>query len=207
MKRVCILFISSLLYFSGITQTTNDSTKRDLPNTEIEKFHLSVGKILRKEYINLYKSITKGWETSTDFEVKILKVTDATKNIELNGLRFEKLDNRSFSTFHYAYIDSDEIPSLLKFLEFLESLENKSETNYTEYIYNSKDLQFFGYFQPVTTSNKKATWVFGIQVDKYYRGSRATLSLKTIGDLKSVIQQNMNHFKVASKIIPNTEGL
>lgn len=207
MKKL-FFFLSLLLWQSFLIAQSTDSTKKVIPNTEIEKIHSAIGKILRKEYIELFKPNTKGsWLTTSNFEVKILKVTDATKNIELNGLRFEKLDyiTKYSSTTHYAYIDSDEIPSLIKFLDFLETLENKTETNYTEYIYNSKDLQLFGYYVPSTT-NRKANWVYGIQVDKYYTGSRANLSLKTIGELKSAIQENMQHFKIAKTDVSNLEG-
>jgi hypothetical protein len=196
MRRILLLAVTVVLYTITLAQDIQDSSFTKKPNTNLEKFNLKTGSIIRKEFIEIYKHDPKGWLTIPDITAKVLKLKDGASSIEISGIIISTFDlgsKYSSGRTYTAYIDADEIPSMLKFFEFIESLKDKTETNYTEYIFNSRDLQLFAYYSQ--GSNKKWEWHYGIETNKYYSGSRVNMDLKAVLDLKNSIQSSLSHFK------------
>jgi hypothetical protein len=185
-----------LISFFSITAYCQDSASKQ-PNTLLEKANLQVGTIIRKEYIDLYKFEEKRFFNSGNFNSQILKITDAATGLKTSGVQITTVSaGGSYSPAgrYTAYIDADELSALVKFFELCEDLKDRVLANYTEFIFNSKDLQFFAYYG-LNNKSKKWEWNFGLAVDKFYKGSRVDLDLKTFSDFKNALLNNMNYFK------------
>jgi hypothetical protein len=204
--KYLFLVTLTIVSFSTYSQST-DTTFKKQPNTNLEKVNMKVGTIIRKEFIDLYNYEAKGLFNSANLKAKVLKMRDALTGSEIAGIILSTLDVGSGSKYsagktYNAYVDAEEIPALIKYLEFIESLKDKTETNYTEYLFNSKDLQLFAYYSQGL--NKKWGWHYGIEIDKYYSGSRVDLNLETLMELKNALSKSGEYFKVPDlKVIPS----
>lgn len=188
MKKVmtCLLLFTSLLSLSQ----DQDSTFRK-PNTEIEKVVIKIGTVIKKEFINVYTNTPKGIFTDYgNVEVKILNLTDASSKITISGLSI------SNSSGYSSFIDLDEIPGLLKFIELLNKIDSEKPENYTEYIFNSKDLQIYAYFSSDTYKKAPLYWHYGIKIDKYYSRSGSRVELKVLNEIREAIINSKSKFSI-----------
>jgi hypothetical protein len=191
-----VSFLLFVFIFLSVKSFCQDSTIKQ-PSTQIERANLKIGSVIRKEFIDLYKYTSKGIFVAGDFTTQVLKIKDAASGIETSGIIVRAYVPGSSYTSgktYSAYIDADEVAALVKFLELCENLKDKTETNYTEYIFNSRDLQFFAYYSE-NSKKKQFEWHFGMEVDKYYKDSRVDIDIKTMTEFKTAVLNNMNYFK------------
>lgn len=142
MKGIYIFACLSLLItFKAKAQDTNSIIPK--PKTEIQKLGLKFGSIIKRQYFDLYQT---GWNGNSRLKFEIINISDASTKISLWGLiaNIEVSDARRNENYS-VYIDEDELPSIIKFIEFLEMNDSIKPKTYTEYIYNFKDFQIWGY--------------------------------------------------------------
>jgi hypothetical protein len=184
------ILIQLLVPFVAVTAYAQDTTINKAPKTEIEKFSLKVGSILKKEFINLYSYTDKGSSSNGVLKVQVEIITDAASAESFRGLVFSTGSSITFADKHPGFIDEKEVPNLIKFLDFLETLEGVAPNNYTEYNYNFEDLEGFSYYQPTAKNDK---WIYGFQTDQYYSESIIRMKIENIQELKNKIK---NYFKL-----------
>ena len=150
MKSISVVLFY-IFFFSnvGISQDTTSLVPK--PKTEIQRLELKFGSIIKRQYYDLYQT---GWNGNSRLKFEILNITDASTNRSLWGLiaKIEVSDARR-TDFYSVYIDEDELPSITKFIEFLETNDSINPKIYTEYIYNFKDFQIWGYNDAKFTEN------------------------------------------------------
>lgn len=189
-----ILF--TLLVCQTYFSISQDTTLKKEATTNLEKINLKIGAILKKQYFDVYDYSAKGFFSTGNFKIKILKIYDAASAIQTSGLYISTIDvgTRYIASKSYTgYIDSDEVDALLSFLEFLETNDSKTEETYTEYIFNSKGVQFYSYWGQ--NQNKKWQWNYGIKVDKFYEASSIPIEIKNISEIKNKIKENLSKLK------------
>jgi len=181
MKKFILLPLL-FVYFISLSQ---DSLQKKQPQTELEKAQIKIGAIIKAEYFDVYYDKQKLF--GGKFRVQVLNITDAASGIVLSGLYVQYTDS-SFSSF----IDLDEVPGLLKFIDFLDKTSSENPATYTEYIFNSRDLQLYGTYDPYQTN----PWVYGFKLDKFY-SSRSTrqVDLKVLDQIKRSINNAKDNFK------------
>jgi hypothetical protein len=126
-----------------------------------------------------------------------LKIIDAATGTETSGLYISTVDvgDRYSSVQSYSgYIDADEVDGLVKFLDFLIQNNTQVEDKYTEYIFNCRDLQFYGYYSQ-NYNNKNWSWKYGLRVDKYYDRSAISLNIETIQDFNNSLKEKLEDIK------------
>lgn len=190
----CLLIFTSLLSFS-------QDTLRG-PNTELGKVVIKIGTVIKKEFIDLYSYNPKGFFTKfSSIDVKILNITDASSKTTFSGLSIS-ISNKTYSSF----IDLEEIPGLLKFIELLNKIAPDTPVNYTEYIFNSKDLEIYTYFSGDLMNKKTAPyWHYGIKIDKYFSDSDGSIELKFLNELRDAIIKHKSNFINALPEIPEID--
>ncbi len=185
------LVIFLLFTIPGISQV-KDSSSLVQPKTEIGKFDVKIGTIIKKEFVNLYTYEPKGFISKfSPMKAEALNITDAASGIMISGLRI--------SNSYAAFVDVDEIHGLLKFIEFLEKNESEKPENYTEYEYNFKDFEVAAYYSNDLFKKNPPIWHYIIKTS-FYSASRSEVELKTLTELKDAILKSKDKFKQA---IPN----
>lgn len=181
-----IILVLIILFSKSING--QDSTNKVV--TKIGKVFINTGTVLKKEFIGIYNN-NQGKGLFMEFyplEVDILNVTDAANGKVFSGLKLE--NNRS------AFIDIEEIPGLIKFIELLSNVENEKPINYTEYVFNCKDMSLYSFYaKSGFGKNSILKWQYGIQTDKYYTDSRKEIDLKTLRDIRDAIINNKDKFQ------------
>jgi len=187
MKKFILLPLL-FVYFISLSQ---DSLQKKQPQTELEKAQIKIGAIIKAEYFDVYYDKQKLF--GGKFRVQVVNITDAASGIVLSGLYVQYTDHadpgsQTFSSF----IDLDEVPGLLKFIDFLDKTSSENPATYTEYIFNSRDLQLYGTYDPYQTS----PWVYGFKLDKFF-SSRSTrqVDLKVLDQIKRSINNAKDNFK------------
>lgn len=191
-KRSFPLTLPILISVCWLSSATAQDSLRKNPNTALEKAQIKVGAIIKKEFLDLYSDKRKGLGGSiTNWSVQILNITDASSGEQFSGLYFEKPDEYSTRT---GFIDGDEIPGLLKFVDYLEKTQTEHPQNYTEYTFNSNDIQVYAYYALEAYSKKRLGWNYGIKIDKYFSNSSLSVDLKTLTDLRDNIAKSKDKF-------------
>jgi hypothetical protein len=190
MKQLALL---PLMLVCLLSKGQDSSVQKKQPQTELEKAQIKIGAIIKKEYFDIYYDKKKLF--GGKFTIQVLNITDAASGIVLSGLYVQYTDpgNSSISSQTFSsFIDLDEVPGLLKFIDFLDKTSSENPATYTEYIFNSRDLQLYGYYDPTRLS----PWVYGFKLDKFY-SSRSTrqVDLEVLDQIKKSINNAKDNFK------------
>jgi hypothetical protein len=175
-----------------------DSLSIKTPNTELERVQVKIGAVLKKEFIEVFTYKPKGLFSSDNFDVNILNLTDASTGFIVSGLAISTVDlgtsYQSVETYS-SFIDLDEIPGLLRFIDLLEKQQSDKPVNYTEYVFNSKDLQLYSYYNTKPIGKKQQPgWTYVLKADRYYSRSAVSVDLKIFIDLRDAIINSKSKF-------------
>ncbi|RXK48254.1 hypothetical protein [Aquirufa rosea] len=136
MKNLFSTFLLTLISFYTFSQNEKNSDLK----TKIENILSSKGEVIHKEYEDFFEIKPSNIEY---IEFKKLKVTSLKSNLKTYGLYIYGMEFRTngLSRDGYTFIDQNEIVGLYDFLNFVLEKVKKVETNYTEYVLNTNDLQ------------------------------------------------------------------
>lgn len=181
----CLFVISSLCLVT-IIGYTQDSASNRLPETKLGKINIAVDTIIKKEFVELYRLTPKGFLNTENLSIQQLTMWDAATDQRVSGLHFSTTDPGSTyvsAQSYSAYIDADEVPSLIRFLDALEKVSLQTPQTYTEYIFNNRDLKWFAVYSQ--SSKGKSSWSFGVYLDKYYRRSLVHLKKEDLAPIRT----------------------
>lgn len=68
----------------------------------------------------------------------------------------------------------------------MDKTQTEKPENYTELIFNSKDLQIYSYYQP-PVGKKEPGWTYGLKIERYSSSSAVTVDLSQMIGLKDAI--------------------
>jgi hypothetical protein len=179
-KYVLFLIISCM----SIVVRAQDSTRRQ--STVIGKASLEIGRVIKKEFISIYKSDAGGglFIENWPIEVEIANILDAATKLNYSGV---KISTDIFFG-RTAFIDYNEVLGFLNFIEMLNEVVKNIPKNYTEYVYNLNDLRLIAYQKSVNKKNPNPYWAFSFIIE----GKNYGVELKILNEIKNAISNNMN---------------
>jgi len=168
----------------SIIVRAQDSTRKQ--STVIGKVSLETGRVIKKEFIDIYKSEGGGgiFIEYWPIEVKIVNILDAATKLNYSGVRLGT--GTFFST--TAFIDYSEVEGFLNFIEMLNEVVKNTPKNYTEYVYNLNDLRLVAYQKTASKKNPNPYWAFSFTIE----GKSYDVELKILNELKNAISKNIN---------------
>src|SRR5205809_1190595 len=102
--QLLFLFIAAITY-------AQDTAINEIPKTQIEKFSLRAGSILKKEWIDVFSCTDKSFFSSGSLKVQAETITDAASGESIRGLVFTATDaGVSYYSLnrHAGFIDENE---------------------------------------------------------------------------------------------------
>ena len=178
----CVLFL--VVSCMSIIVRAQDSTRKQ--STIIGKASLEIGRVIKKEFISIYKSDAGGglFIENWPIEVEISNVLDVSTRINYSGV---KISTDVFFG-RTAIIDYNEVAGFLNFIEMLNEVVKNVPKNYTEYVYNLNDLRLVAYQKSISKKNPNPQWAFSLIIE----GKRYDVELKILNEIKNAIASNMN---------------
>jgi hypothetical protein len=179
-KYVLLIIISCM----SIIVRAQDSTR--MQSTVIGKVSLETGRVIKKEFIDIYKSEGGGgiFIENWPIEVKVINILDAATKLNYSGIIIgtDLLFGRT------AFIDYNEISGFLNFIEMLNEVAKNVPKNYTEYVYNLNDLRLVAYQKNVSKKNPNPYWAFSFTIERRSYG----VEIKVLNEIKNAISKNIN---------------
>jgi hypothetical protein len=170
---ICIF----LIVFSGLAQVKEEEKIKE-PATKLEAFLAKKGKLIIKEFYDLGKISGRG---GTKIELTALVIFEPGQEKErVRGLRIEITEGGRYEREESAFLDLEEIESLLKAIDYMVNLSEKwkeLKKEYTETVFSTKGDFNIGFYQQET--NQAAFSSCG-------RIGKATCFFNSMNDLNSM---------------------
>lgn len=155
----------------------------------------------------MYKLTPKGFLNTENLSIQLLTMWDAATDTRLTGLYFSTTEPGTRYTLaqsYTAYIDADEVPALIRFLQAIDKVEPQEPTNYTEYLFNSRDLRWYAYYS--RNAKGKGSWSYGLYLDKFYRGSIVLLKKEDLAPIVSKLTKALPLLNTPPAELPETNS-
>ena len=179
--KYLLVGLTTLVCQIGITQ---DSIRKQ--PTKIGKASLEIGRVIKKEFIEIYK-YEGGKGLFTEFyaiELGIVNLIDAATKLHFSAVRIgtDILYSKT------AVIDYSEIQGFLKFIEMISEVVKEIPKNYTEYVYNLNELRVTAYQKKGNNKNTNPYWAYSMEIEN----KNYAVELKVLNEIKEAIEKNMN---------------
>jgi hypothetical protein len=164
--------VFAVLLFAFSNAIAQDSTKA-MPKTRVEGMAIKSGVLIQQEYAQI------GTVVGVEFDA--VKVTDVNAQTVYRGVYIATKNLYTSTTTYSAFIDEDELNSILSTLDYLTSSKFKfsSEATDVQVVYTSR-----GDFQ-IGCYSDGDKWKFFLKLDKFRSNSRILLGNDK--DLRDVV--------------------